>query len=175
MSYTCFTCSKPFEGPVCPRCSSKAVEIVGSYQEGLEMMASQIQKNRQRFYGATSVGVVLYRWKDDNGVLALARKDKLPLGTVWELWNKEHWSEEKCARIPDQKEIEVLCYVDFPQYFTSGEETASREIPVKLPNLLKAELQQIGIRVHENNTFTILLKNDGGESSESAPVALFAD
>ena len=175
MSYTCLVCNKPFEGPKCPRCNFRAVEIVADYQNTLKKMEPRLQAERQRFYGKVTIGVMILRWKDQDGYLVLDRRDKVVLGTAWELWNQEGWNPNQVARIPEKEEIEVTLYVDYPTYSKTEEVMTSHEISVKIPNLLKAELQQIGIRVHENNTFTVLLRNNGGEQSESQPVSLFAD
>jgi hypothetical protein len=133
-----------------------------------------IDKDRQRFYGAVTIGVLIHRWKDKNGVLVPNGKDKVPIGTAWELWNKDGWNPNKVARIPDKKEIEVSLYVDYPTYSKEGEAMTSQELRVKIANLMGAELQQVGVRVHEDNGFTVLLRNDRGEWSQSAPINLFS-
>ena len=161
----CLVCNKEYVGGECPRCAFPEVNIMGDYEEGLKSFAPIVKTHRERFMETMSLGVVVYRWKDDNGVIALDREDRIPFGTAATLYNKESWLEQKLARIPDEQEIEIICYIRYGQ--------EEHRVPVRMPNLLQSELQQVGIRLTQDYKFNILLRNEAGAGTQSREMELF--
>lgn len=172
MNYECLVCGKTHAEECCPRCGFEVVEIFGDYEEGIRNLRPVIENHLSKFHKAVAVGIEICLWKDDKGTIVLDRKEQIDFGNVEELLNKEYWIDRKFARIPERKELDVVCYVRNSR--TEGR-SMERKITAKLPNLLEAELQQIGIRVVDGNSFVLLLKNDSGKTTESEVIALFDD
>ena len=161
----CLVCKKEYPGGECPRCGFPEVNVMGNYEEGLKTFEPVVKAHRRRFMESISLGIVTYRWKDVDGTIVLDCEEKVPFGPVAELVNQERWIDRKLARIPEESEIRVTCYISY-----GGEES---NISVSLPNLLQAELQQVGIYVTEDAKFSILLKNEAGACTRSREMELF--
>lgn len=162
----CLVCGKDYEAAECPRCHFPNIQIVGDREKALENLLPTINQYRMNFAGTVAISLVTYRWKDQNGRIALKRKEQMPLGTATELLQGEKWLDEKFARIPDQKEITVTLCISM-----GGEE---RTVSVSVPNLQRAELQQLGIRMDSDYRLYLLLRNDTDRPTTSEPVELFA-
>ena len=172
MSYTCLVCKKNHNEECCPRCGFQVIEILGDYEVGLQNLKPFINKQLDRFQRSVTVGMEICLWTDADGVIVPNGKEYPSFGNLAELREGEHWLDRRFARIPDCKDLSVVCYVRITK---SDGQSAERKIQVKLPNLLEAELQQIGVRITDRDTFVLLLKNDGGNRSESEEIPLFED
>ena len=162
----CLVCGKEYEAAECPRCHFPDIQIVGDREKALESMMPTIQKYRMNFMRSLKISLVIYRWKDENGQVVLARKEQKPFGTVEELMQGETWLDEKFARLPDQKEIVVTVCIAM-----GGEEES---ISVSIPNLQKSELQQLGASIDSACNLRLLLRNDTEKPTNSGPVDLLA-
>lgn len=137
----CLVCGKNFQGNICPRCEFPVVNFPGPLEEGIKNIQPEIMKYREKLLRPCQVGVTAYRWKDENGKIVLDQEERLPLGNGAELLEKEAWLPQKFARIPDAAELQVRVYID------NGK--SRRETQVRLPNLMGAELQELGMKVTE--------------------------
>lgn len=162
----CLVCGKEYEAAECPRCHFPDVQLMGDREQALKNMMPTIQKYRQSFLNAIQISLVIYRWKDDKGKLVLDRQERKLLGTAEQLQRGEKWLEDKFARIADQKQITVTLSISM-----GGEE---RQVQVTVPNLQKAELQQLGAKVDEACNLQVMLCNDTEQPTVSQSVALFA-
>lgn len=162
----CLVCGKEYEAAECPRCHCPDILIVGDREKALESILPTINQYRKNFAEAVKLSLVTYRWKDQNGQLVLDKKELIPIGTATELMQSEKWLDNKFARIADSKEITVNVCVAM----RDDEQT----VTVAVPNLKKEELQQLGARVDDNFTLSLLLRNDTELPTISKPVDLFA-
>lgn len=163
---TCLVCGKQYEKGDCPRCQFPDIQIPGLDRENaIHHLRPAIEACRKVFLETIKVSLVTYRWKDVNGTVALDREERIPLGTGTELFGNEKWLDGQFARIPDQQKIDVTICVKTNE----GEQTKT----IAVPNLHKAELQQIGASVDENFRIRLMLRNQSENSTKSDPVALF--
>ena len=162
----CLVCGKEYEAAECPRCRFPNIQIVGDREQALKTMLPTIEQYRREFLNAIQISLVIYRWKDDKGKLVMDKQEKKLLGTANELQRGEKWLEEKFARIADQKQITVTLSITM-----AGEE---QQIQVSVPNLQKAELQQLGAKVDDACNLCLMLSNETEKPTISQPIALFA-
>ena len=160
----CLVCGKEYEAAECPRCHFPDIQIVGDREKALESMMPTIQKYRMNFMRTVKISLDIYRWKDENGKVVLDRKEQKLFGTAEELMQGETWLDEKFARIPDQKDVEVSICI-----YMGDEEN---RVSIFLPNLQKAELQQIGVVIDNACNLRVLLRNDTEAPTSSNPVTL---
>ena len=127
-------------------------------------MKPAIDAYRDDFLGQVSVGIIVYQWKDDNGVIVGNGSERLQIGTGKELRGSTRWLTEKFARIPDEEKLQVNLSV---QVNGKGEERS-----VSIPNLKEAELQELGAVVDDALNIQLLLRNSSG-STQSEKMPLF--
>lgn len=161
----CLVCSKIYEGGECPRCRFPDVQIPGDREEAIEKLKPAINAYRTTFLESIRVDIVAYHWKDRNGSVVLDHQDRIPLGTGNELLQGERWLSTKFARVPDQEQLPVTICV------TTAEGT--QEKCVYVPNLQRAELQQIGAKMDPDCNIQLLLRNDTDKPTQSELVPLF--
>ncbi|MBR4308141.1 MAG: hypothetical protein IKT58_00955 [Oscillospiraceae bacterium] len=161
----CLVCHKEYSGVECPRCGFPEIVFLENYEEGIKKIEPEIRAHRKRFLENVSLGVVVYRWKDEAGVVVVDREERIPFGNAAELCGQETWLERKFARIPEEQEIGVLCSILCKE--------KESQVSVTIPNLMEAELQQVGIRLTEDCKFQLLLRNDAGACSASGEMELF--
>jgi len=163
---TCLVCGKKYEAGECPRCKFPDVQIPGMEREqAIAHLKPVIEASRKAFLENIRVEVISYRWKDKDGTIVLDRKDNLVLGTGTALAQGEVWLPGKFARIADEADIPVKIRV------TAGDEVIEKSI--RVPNLHKPELQQLGAKLDQNFNIILLLRNDSQKCVQSAPVPLF--
>lgn len=161
----CLVCGKDYEAAECPRCHCPDVLIVGDREKALEKILPTINQYRINFARTVKLSLITYRWKDLNGHLALDQKELISLGTAEELMQSEKWLDNKFARIADSEKITVdVCIAT---------DDSEQTVTVVVPNLKKAELQQLGARVDDSFGLSLLLRNDTEAPTISEPVALF--
>lgn len=161
----CLVCGKDYESAECPRCRFPNILIIGDREKELEKMMPTINQYRNNFAETVKLSLVTYHWKDQNGHLELDRKELIPIGTAGELIQSEKWLENKFARIADRGEITVTVCV------AMGDD--EQDFTIAVPNLKKAELQQLGARVDNNFNLNLMLRNDTEVPTTSESVALF--
>jgi hypothetical protein len=162
----CLVCGKVYEGSECPRCQFPDVQLPGDREKALANLKPSIDAYRTTFLQSIKVALVIYRWKDQDGTVILDHEDHIPLGSGYELTQSEQWLSEKFARIPEAKQLSVTIRV------TSAEGTQTKTIQV--PNLQRAELQQLGAQMDDNCNIRLLLRNDTDSPVKSEFVPLFS-
>lgn len=162
---TCLVCGKQYENGDCPRCQFPDVQIPGSRKKAIQSLKPAIDSYRAHFLTTVRVEVLSYYWKDQNGTLTLDHEKRLLLGTAAELSQGEKWMEQTFARIPDAKLLPVRLAIVF------GEET--RLLTISIPNLLGAELQQLGAVMDADCNLRLLLRGSTQPPTQSQPVAIF--
>ena len=130
-------------------------------------MMPMIHQYREDFLRSVTVSLVLYRWKDQNGIIAADRQEQKLLGTGAALKQGEIWLEDKLARIPDQKTVSATICIALGQ--------EQRTMTVSIPNLQKPELQQLGICMDSNYQLRLMLQNGIETPTTSDPFPLFAN
>lgn len=161
----CIVCGKVYEGSECPRCRFPDVQIPGDREAALAALKPQIDQYRQSFLQSIRVEVVTYHWKDKDGLVVKDREDRLSLGTGDQLMHGETWLPQKFARLPQQDSLDVtLC-------ITAGEDVQNKTVTV--PNLHKAELQQLGAEMDPECRIRLLLRNETEAPTRSGFVPLF--
>ena len=163
---TCLVCGKNYEAGDCPRCRFPDVQIPGMDRDkAIVHLKPVIDVSRAAFLENIRVEVISYRWKDQDGTIVLDRKDALTLGTGTDLTRGEVWLRGKFARIADEASVPVKLRI------TAGEEVLEKT--VRLPNLNKPELQQLGAKMDKNFRITLLMRNDSQKCVQSDPTPLF--
>ena len=148
---SCLVCNKDFSGTVCPRCGFPVVNFPGDPEEGIRQLQPQINAFRAEFMKKVSVGVVISRWKDLDGYIALDTEEEKTFGTADALRGNTVWMEGMFARIPDAEAVEIRARV------TAAGDTA--EYSISVPNPHEPELQQLGIELDEDLSFSLLIRN----------------
>lgn len=162
---TCLVCGKQYEKGDCPRCQFPDVQIPGMEREkAIIHLQPMIDACKKNFLETIRVEVVSYRWKDQDGTIVQDRQEKMLLGSGTALRQGEVWLPAKFARIADEKAISVKLSV------TTREGTAEKTI--RVPNLHKPELQQLGAKMDDSYRITLMLRNDTEKpvSSEATPL-----
>lgn len=160
----CMVCGTQHDCGECPSCRFPLVEIAGSdYEAGLRELQLMAEQYRNDLLEEIDLGVLTYRWKDEDGTLIEAERIPLFFATGTELLKEEQWCEQCFARIPDEEEISVSLVI--------RNRDIERTVTVPIPNLLQSELQKIGLKYSGDMHVSLLLGNDS-DSSCSQPVAL---
>ena len=106
---------------------------------------------------------MIYQWKDQNGLVKEASHAPVYFAAGSILASGEFWYPQKLARIPDQEFLPVTLA------FKKG--NTEWQVPIQVPNLKQAELQQVGFRLEDELQVRLLLKNDSAQT-ESEPVSV---
>ena len=160
----CDVCGKDHDKNIGPVCKFPKVEFPGDPKEGREAMEPMIRAFREEFLGRVSVGIIAYQWKDDNGALVMAGKERVQIGTGKELREGARWLDEKFARIPEEEQLMVSLSVRV--------DDIDEERSVGIPNLTEPELQELGAEVDGDMNIRLLLRNSSG-STQSEKIPLF--
>ena len=160
----CIVCGKDHDKNECPVCRFPKVEFPGDPEKGLRAMEPAIRAYREDFLGKVSVGIIAYQWKDDNGALVPAGKERVPIGTGKELRESARWLDEKFARIPEEEQLLVSLSVRVND--------TDEERSVGIPNLTEPELQELGASVDGDLNIRLMLRNSSG-STQSEKIPLF--
>lgn len=159
----CIVCGKEYEKNKCPVCNFPKIEFPADPEEGLRAMKPTIDAYRDNFLSQISIGIIVYYWKDDNGMIAKDRTERIQIGTGKELHEDTKWLAEKFARIPDVEKLQV----DLSVQVNDIDEQQS----VSIPNLMEAELQELGAAVDDDLNIQLLLRNSSGiTQSEKTPL-----
>lgn len=168
----CLVCGKPMASNVndCPHCGFHYL----SYTGGSLAEALEAQKPRADYYRSNTylpkldLGITCYRWKDDNGTIALASTERLSFGTAASLENKTVWLSQEFARLPDEEQLNV-------QVSVKEQGASERILQFTLPALKEAELQRLGLQLDSSMKLTLKLKTASGKREvASNAVALLA-
>lgn len=160
----CYVCGKQYEGNECPRCGFPAVEIPNtSWEQGRQALAATITPYRTQFLNEIEISLVMYQYRDENGVYVLDREEPISLGTGTALYGKEHWLDQEFARLEDPT---------FPARLNLCVRGKTREEQVELQNLKAAELQNIGIAMDEEFNIRLMLRNTSETPTSSASIEL---
>ena len=139
----CYVCGKQYEGNECPRCAFPAVEIPNTtWEQGRQALAATITPSRAAFLKSVEVSLVIYHYRDENGVYVLDR------------------------------EFARLEGASFSVRLRLSVRGQTREELVELPNLKAAELQNIGICMDDQFNIRLKLRNASEMPTTSAPVEL---
>ena len=111
------------------------------------------------------MGIKVYYWKDQDGVLAADREEKRSFGSGNALYGKTVWLDQKFARVPEEKTLPIRLYIR-----VDGTE---HERTVELPNLQEAQLQEIGLSMDNDFGLCLMLRNDSGTPVYSKRFSLF--
>lgn len=160
----CMVCGNVYDSGKCPRCNFLRMTVVGDYEEGLAKLARAAQIYRRDYLADIQIGIAVSKWKEHDGQLELDRTEILPLAKGEELLDGEKWCEEYFARIPDKEILEMLLIIQ--------KADVQSNITVCLPNLMQAEIQQIGISLSDNMEICLMLRNHTALAA-SEPVSLF--
>lgn len=160
----CMVCGNIYDSGKCPRCNFPRMAVVGDYEEGLAKLTETAETYRREYLADIQIGIAVSKWKGHDTQLELERTEVLPLAKGEELLDGEKWCEEYFARLPDRDMLEILLII--------RKADAQKNITVCLPNLMQAELQQIGIRLSGNMEICLMLRNHTASVS-SEPVSVF--
>ena len=160
----CIVCGKEYEKDSCPVCQFPKIEFPGDPEKGLQSMKPAIDAYRDDFLSQVSIGIIVYQWKDDSGVIVMDRNERIQIGTAKELRGNTKWLTEKFARIPDEERLQVSLSIQ-----ANGKNEVRS---VSIPNLMDAELQELGAAVDDDLNIQLLLRNSF-RNSQSEKMSLF--
>lgn len=161
----CMVCGKEYEGAGCPRCHFPNVQVPGDPEAAMKTLRPAIEKYRETVLDGIEIGVLIYDWKDKDGVLQVAREERRSFGTGKELCGKDVWLPQQFARIPERRTLPVKVYVRVGNQ--------ERLETVEIPNLMEAQLQQIGVSLDRDFMFCLMLRNDTGVPTRSKKISIF--
>lgn len=160
----CYVCGKQYEGNECPRCAFPAVEIPNTtWEQGRQALIATINPSRAAFLKSVEVSLVIYHYRDENGVYVLDREESICLGNGEKLYENEVWLDQEFARLEGPS---------FSARLRLSVRGQTREELVEVPNLNAAELQNIGISMDEQFNIRLMLRNASEMPTTSAPVEL---
>lgn len=160
----CYVCGKQYEGNECPRCTFPAVEIPNTtWEQGRQALAATITPSRAAFLKTVDISLVIYHYRDENGVYVLDREETVCLGDGEKLYGSEVWLDREFARLEDPT---------FSARLRLTIRDNTREETVELTNLKAAELQNIGVCMDEQFNIRLMLRNASEAPSVSAPIEL---
>jgi len=161
----CTACGRSYESDdVCPVCGYSEPAFIGDENAAAVYIKREAAKHRLAFLKSLDLGVTAYFWKDDNGVIAEDRQERLSLGSGESLWKNTVWAKQSFARIPDLAEMTVELSV-----LKDGKALSKQSI--RLPVPAGQHLLQLGMELGEGLTVQLKLKNPLGQT-QSQPVAL---
>ena len=160
----CYVCGKQYEGNECPRCTFPAVEIPNTtWEQGRQALAATIAPFRSKFLNEIEISLIIYKYRDENGVYVLDREEPISLGNGTTLYGKNYWLDQQFARLEDPS---------FAARLRLNIRGKIREEQVQMTNLKAAELQNIGISMDEAFNIRLMLRNTSEKPFTSAPVEL---
>lgn len=145
----------------CPRCGFIQYQVIGDTAEAVSALEQMALRHRGRFLQSYDLGVTVYTWQDRDGSVQLNQAQRRSFGTADALWGQTVWLDQPFARIPES-ELTVDLSVE------NGGET--QVIPVTVPVPQEPQLQQLGIRMEQNLTVSLLIRN-GQTQTQSQPVS----
>mgnify|MGYP000514819764 FL=1 len=150
-----------------PRCGfpDLQLQLGKELQEARKKVQPKIDAYRAEFLKKIEVGIKVYYWKDQDGVLAAAREEKCSFGSGSALYGKTVWLDQKFARVPEEKTLPIWLYIR-----VDGTE---HERIVELPNLQEAQLQEIGLSMDAGFELCLMMRNDSGTPVYSNRFSLF--
>lgn len=160
----CVVCSAGVRNGVCPVCGFAVVHFPGSFEEGMKLIKPEVVATRMEFLSKVKVFLPIYFWKDQNGVIALDREEKVSLGSGTELYGKRVWLPQRFARLPNRSALSVTLSVTVEQ--------KEYQKTISVPNRMESELQELGMEMVEAMQVKLLLRNQTG-CSESGWESLF--
>lgn len=165
----CIVCSKELDSPLqpCPRCGFLQPAVVGDAAGAEAFIAGKAKKHKQELSSRYDIGLTIYRWKDQNGTVALQEEQRLSFGKGDALMEREVWLEQPFARIPEAAELELALSVAF------GEEAPENKT-VSVPVPEGKHLLQVGARLDGDFSLRLMLKNPEGQT-ESRAVYILRD
>ena len=163
----CLVCGKNYNDYECPRCGFPDLQLpLGKeLEEARKKVQPKIDAHRAEFLKKIEVGIKVYYWKDQDGVLAADREEKCSFGSGSALYGKTVWLDQKFARVPEEKTLPIWLYIR-----VDGTE---HERIVELPNLQEAQLQEIGLSMDNGFELCLMLRNDSGTPVYSNRFSLF--
>lgn len=165
----CRVCHKNLTKPAqpCPRCGFQEPAFFGDPVKAQQLIAHKADAYRSQFLSGFDFGITIYRWKDQDGTLALDRTERLSFGTGSDLTEKTRWLEQSFARIPDLQKMELELSIR-----RNGQKY--RQIPVSVPVPGGNHLQQVGISLSGDQTLRLLMKNPQAQT-QSEPISFLRD
>ena len=169
----CLVCGNPMTNTEndCPRCGFHYLDYLG----GDWAQAVEAQKPDAVFYRTNTflpkfdLGITCYRWKDENGTIALASTERISFGTAAALEKNTVWLNQEFARLPDEDKLTVEVSV-------KEQGRAERTLQFTLPALTEPELQRLGLALDADLKLTLKLKTASGKREvTSNTIGLLAD
>ena len=151
----------------CSRCGFLQPAIIGDANAAEAFVERKARNHRINFLKGFDFGVTVYYWKDQDGMIALDRKERRSFGLGSDMLDNTIWMDQKFARIPDEQQMQVELSV-----LENGAERLA--IPVAVPVPAGAHLQEIGIEVSSDMVAMLKLRNPEGQTA-SAPVLFLGE
>lgn len=169
----CLVCGKPlvYENNDCPHCKMHYYSAVGgSWAEAVRSQEERAAKYRtETFLPSFELAAICYRWKDQNGKIVQASKDRIVFGSAAKLENKTVWLDQEFARLPDEQTASVEISV-------RERDAGERVLRFALPMIEEPELQLLGLCLEEGLMLRLKLKTvSGSKMVESNALHLLAD
>lgn len=161
----CLVCGKEYTGAECSLCSFPNVQIAGDYETGLQQLMPTINAHKEEFMKKVTLGIEILKRNPEDAPSVMPTPVVVNFGTVADLTGKETWLDNAFARLPGSQTVDVKAVIDY------GKETANKTVSV--PNVDEVGLQNIGISVNSDNTFSLMIKNKNNVGAKSAPVSIF--
>lgn len=151
----------------CPRCGFQEPAFFGDPARAEQLINQKADAYRTQFLGNFDFGITIYRWKDQDGTLALNYTERLSFGAGTELLGKLRWLDQPFARIPDLEKMNLELSV-----LRGGQHYRKITVAVGVPrgNLL----QQVGISLTRDLTVQLFLKNSQ-DQTQSETVFFLSD
>ncbi len=159
----CMACYEniPEGTETCPNCGFVHYQVIGDTDEALNALERMANHHRAAFLTRFDLGITVYTWKDQGGVLVQDTAKRVSFGTADALMHGPVWLEQPFARVPEgELTVELSLQKD----------GKTHSLPVRLPAPREALLQQLGIQLDRDLKLQLMLKNQQSQTA-SQPVA----
>ncbi len=151
----------------CPVCHFPHVILPcagdGNGVNEIEKISGELSAYRSRFLEKVDIGVVIYYWKGENGVIVPDGEERISFGTGKALYGQTVWLPVKFARIPGEERVPVRVSVRW--------EGREEEQMFFIPNLEEARLQALGAVLDSGMELQLFAGNGTGVvSSRKQPL-----
>lgn len=158
----CLVCSKEYTGGVCPKCQFPNVQIAGDYEEGIQALEPMIKSHRDSFLQKISISIDVLRRDPNADINTFPSTVRICFGKASELIGKRVWLNYDFARLPNSETVKIRIVIDYG--------TEVQNLDVDVPNITDVGVQNIGIDMKDNHSFSLLLRNNSKEGNLSSPV-----
>lgn len=164
----CIICKRDlrgFHGAKCPVDGYPNIDIFGDDKEYIRDHFDEIEKYRRNFMQSVSIDARFHCWEREDGKLTQSQDMQDTFGDLSQLYERVSWLPVCFTGRSKRPELDVTLIIK--------KKTDTAEKKITVPNPGESDCDMLGIKVDSAYTYRVLVRNQEGKITESAPQMLF--